>query len=124
MSRVLKLGEPSRIKADLVFTAGADAFFQFRYEVAAENGGKDGKDLTNWESFMAIADDDAVVDCSSCVTTDQDGYVDVHLTPEVTSQVSRGCHAYNIALVDTADVVTNFVAGEVEVFEMVTELGK
>lgn len=122
MSRILKLGEPSKIRADLVFTAGADAFFQFRYEVAAENGGIDGKDLSGWSAFMAIADDDSVVECDSCVSTSQDGYVNVHLTPEVTSQVSKGCHAYNIALRDTVGVVTNFVAGEVEVHEMVTEV--
>lgn len=122
MSRIMKLGEPSRVRADLVFTAGADAFFKFRYEVAAENGGIDGKDLTGWDTFMAIADDDDVVDCDSCVTADSDGYVTVHLTPDETSQVSKGCHAYNIALRDTEGVVTNFAAGEVEVHEMVTEV--
>lgn len=126
MSRVLKLGEPSRVRADLVFTAGADAIFQFRYAVCGDcccdEEEVEPVDLEGWDAFMAIKDDDGIVECDSCVTTTADGYVNVHLTPEVTSQVSLGCHEYNIALRDTEGAVTNFAAGEVEVHGMVTEI--
>lgn len=122
MSKILKLGGPSKVRADLVFSIGADAIFQFRYEVVDENCQVKPVDLDGWDTFMAIDDDDGVVECGQCVTTTQDGYVNVHLTPDVTSQVSEGCHEYNIALRDTAGVVTNFASGDVEAHGMVTEI--
>lgn len=123
MSRPVRLGSTCFIRIDIVFASGADAFFAFRYEKRAANGGVDGVDISDWSGFMAFGrKGESVLECDECLTLDGNGNVSVHMPASVTSQLEPGLYDYNIALKDTNGVVVNFVEGEAEVSRMIADV--
>ena len=120
MSRPVKLGATCFINVDIVFSGGADFFEVFRYEYITENGGHEGVDISQWEAFMGFAKgNQLVLQCDECLSTDEHGFVHVHLTPDVTSQLAKGVYDYNIVLRDTSGAVISFVEGEATVSRII-----
>ena len=120
MTRPVKLGATCFINVDLVFSGGADFFESFRYEQRLENGGHEGVDISEWDAFMAFAKgNQLVLQCDECLSTDEDGFVHVHLTPDVTSQLPKGMYDYNIVLRDNNGAIISFVEGEATVSRII-----
>ena len=123
MARPVQLGSTCFINIDIVFSAGADAFFSFRYEQTADNGGIESIDISDWTGYMAFARrGERVLECDECLTLDENGFVHVHMTPAVTSLLPAGVYDFNIALKDQAGIVTSFVEGEATVSKMIAEV--
>ena len=123
MPRPARIGSTCLINVDIVISAGADFFNGYRYEEVAENGGHDGVDISKWKGYMAFAKGNKrVLQCDECLYLDENGYVNVHMPPEVTSQLKRGVYDYNIVLKTEGGYIISFVEGEATVSEIIPEV--
>ena len=123
MSRVARIGSTCLINVDIVISSGADFFNGYRYEEIVSNGGREGVDISNWKGYMAFAKGNTrVLQCDDCLTLNEEGFVNVHMPPEVTSQLKRGVYDYNIVLKTEGGYVISFVEGEATVSEIIPEV--
>ena len=128
MARTPTTGATCLMNENLVIKGGADFFDQFRYDVAAPNGGRDPVDMSNWKGYLAFGHGSKrVLECNECLLLTEDGWVSMHLPPYVTKWLSEQregdvTYDYEIVLVTDQGFVVPFVEGEALVTDMLVEI--
>lgn len=88
MAKTPTSGATCLFNEDFIIKGGTDFFTTFRYDQHAANGGRDPVDMSQWEMYMAFArQGKKVLECNDCVWGTEDGWISVHLDPEVTKQL-------------------------------------
>lgn len=120
MAKSVKLGSAYLVDADIAFAGGADFFESFHYEAISDCGRLESVDISSWDAFMGFARrGKLVLQCDECLSTDENGYVRVHIPAATTSKLPIGVYDYNIVLRDGNGAVISFVGGEANVSKII-----
>lgn len=123
MARPARIGATCLINVDIVISAGADFFNGYRYEEIQDNGGVEGVDISHWTGYIGFAKgSEKVLQCDECLYLDEDGFVNLHMPPDVTSKLAPGLYDYNIVLKTEAGFIISFVEGEATVSSIIPEI--
>lgn len=105
------IGTDALVKAKLVIVAGITFRCTFIYKVDGEP-----VDLTGWSAYMDFWQGDTKkLNADACVAVGSDGSVQIHMPPDVTSQLSEGSYDYDIVLEDGNGDTVRLALGKAQV---------
>ena len=105
------IGTDALVKAKLVIVAGITFRCTFIYKVDGEPA-----DLTGWSAYMDFWQGDTKkLNVDACVAVGSDGSVQIHMPPDITSQLSEGSYDYDIVLEDGNGDTVRLALGKAQV---------